>query len=34
VLAKNRNGSTESIYLTFKKELMQFAHREYRPEDE
>lgn len=34
VLAKNRNGSTESVYLTFKKELMQFTHREYKPEDE
>jgi len=33
VLAKNRNGSTESIYLTFKKELMQFMHRDYRPEE-
>ena len=34
VLAKNRNGSTESIYLTFKKELMQFGHRDYVPSDE
>ena len=34
VLAKNRNGSTESIYLTFQKELMKFGHREYRPEDD
>lgn len=34
VLAKNRNGSTESIYLTFQKELMKFKHREYTPEDE
>ena len=33
VLAKNRNGSTESIYLTFKKELMQFGHRDYVPEE-
>lgn len=33
VLAKNRNGSTESIYLSFKKELMQFGHREYVPEE-
>lgn len=34
VLAKNRNGSTESIYLTFEKELMKFGHREYKPDDE
>lgn len=33
VLAKNRNGSTESIYLSFKKELMEFMHREYVPEE-
>ena len=33
VLAKNRNGSTESIYLTFQKELMKFKHREYVPEE-
>lgn len=34
VLAKNRNGATENIYLTFKKELMQFVHRERTDDDE
>lgn len=34
VLAKNRNGSTENVYLTFKKELMQFVHRERNEQDE
>lgn len=34
VLAKNRNGATENVYLTFKKELMKFVHRERNDDEE